>query len=537
MKSAILALVCVIGLGSFAHAGDIWVDDGGSNLSGDGSSSNPYKIITYVVLNVAVAGDVIKIKPGTYNEVLGEAFPITMPDDVDLYGSDLDQYGVPLALIGGDVNDDSPVSALIRIDATAADRDDIGIQRLLFLGESTASVDAPCAVEVLINNGYELARSGIADCVFERPEMNATGSSGRATIRIVADHTHATQASFQVNDSEIWASQRGAIELIQGNDTTDLEVSRPLLLVQDCTILIEGTDDADFGIFAWSEDGAWVEPSLKIMGTTIDSTGATASYGIATGIDIWLNATDGAKVQYVIGRTVIEDNEIMGCTGDAIRVRGTETDDESGSNANIVIADNDFIFNRIHGNGGAGVHVAWNNDSAYLSVHTSNNLIYDNAEGITLDGISSAFGGQDPSFLNDTIAHNAGYGLRIDGTLSYVPSVSLTNCILWGNNPGGNGDQHGGTAGWDPVDDGSVSYSCWENIAPVRDHNIDEDPAFEDSANGDFHLDSTSACIDVGTNFPTSGLPRTDLDGEDRTVNGDGQNGAEVDMGCDEFDP
>jgi hypothetical protein len=45
-----------------------------------------------------------------------------------------------------------------------------------------------------------------------------------------------------------------------------------------------------------------------------------------------------------------------------------------------------------------------------------------------------------------------------------------------------------------------------------------------------------TACIDKGDNYAPA-LPPNDIDGEDRTVNGDGANGAEVDMGANEYDP
>src|SRR4029079_15735056 len=50
----------------------------------------------------------------------------------------------------------------------------------------------------------------------------------------------------------------------------------------------------------------------------------------------------------------------------------------------------------------------------------------------------------------------------------------------------------------------------------------------------DFHLMSSSLCIDVGT---ATGAPSTDRDGASRPLDGDGIGGAAVDMGAYEYVP
>jgi len=57
-----------------------------------------------------------------------------------------------------------------------------------------------------------------------------------------------------------------------------------------------------------------------------------------------------------------------------------------------------------------------------------------------------------------------------------------------------------------------------------------------DPANGDFHLQSGSPCIDTGNNSAPS-IPAEDFEGDNRIIDGDGDSNAVVDMGADEYHP
>lgn len=63
--------------------------------------------------------------------------------------------------------------------------------------------------------------------------------------------------------------------------------------------------------------------------------------------------------------------------------------------------------------------------------------------------------------------------------------------------------------------------------------NISADPLFVDPSNGDYHLQPGSPSIDAGDNSAPN-LPSTDLDGDVRILDGDGDGQAVVDMGVDE---
>jgi serine protease len=61
--------------------------------------------------------------------------------------------------------------------------------------------------------------------------------------------------------------------------------------------------------------------------------------------------------------------------------------------------------------------------------------------------------------------------------------------------------------------------------------NVSLAPAFVDAPAGDYHLSPVSPLIDLGTNV---GVPVADLDGQVRTIDGDGDGTSETDMGADE---
>ena len=118
-------------------------------------------------------------------------------------------------------------------------------------------------------------------------------------------------------------------------------------------------------------------------------------------------------------------------------------------------------------------------------------------------------------------------------------SATLNNSILWGNSAGSSGDEIY------IVDSGSsctLNYCCVDNTGygfggGVPTTTIDDsnnctfaNPQFVDAANGNYHLKSTSPCIDAGNNSYISGVDK-DLDGNPRIVNGT------VDIGAYEYQP
>lgn len=160
--------------------------------------------------------------------------------------------------------------------------------------------------------------------------------------------------------------------------------------------------------------------------------------------------------------------------------------------------------------------------------------------------LGSAVLGHYVRMVNCTVADNAVAAWRrylvFPFSWRYVPdggavhatgSAELTNTILWGNVCANGSD--------DPTDcqyRGSMraTYSCIQTLRfYVGIGTVASDPKLED-----YRLRADSPCVDAGTNFVdidpfTPGrtpLPRFDLGGGERVVDGDGRGGAVVDMGA-----
>jgi len=77
---------------------------------------------------------------------------------------------------------------------------------------------------------------------------------------------------------------------------------------------------------------------------------------------------------------------------------------------------------------------------------------------------------------------------------------------------------------------GTNYYGCSSGTG-----DISTDPQFVGGWGGDYHLKSTSPCIDKGTNT-AGGLPTRDKDGNPRIMDGNNDGVATVDMGTYESD-
>jgi predicted outer membrane repeat protein len=141
-------------------------------------------------------------------------------------------------------------------------------------------------------------------------------------------------------------------------------------------------------------------------------------------------------------------------------------------------------------------------------------------------------------FVNCTfVGNSAEHGGAIFSNIE-CDTIAI-NCIFW-NNTAETGSQiatsgdHGGstlTVNYCDIENGLdglyVPSGCALNWG---ENNIDAEPLFVDSDNGDHRLSASSPCIDAGDPNYIAGPNETDLDGKPRVING------RIDMGVYEYE-
>lgn len=184
-----------------------------------------------------------------------------------------------------------------------------------------------------------------------------------------------------------------------------------------------------------------------------------------------------------------------------------------------IIRNNIIRYNQAGQNGG-GIF------SDHCNPYIVNTIIHHNhaVSGITYGG-GIDVRTNTSNLTNCTIYGNsATYGGGVN--VSPLGTLRMANSIVWGNSSSSGNQIEGGGGVY-------VTYSNIQNGYPGTG-NINANPAFKDGTNGDFHLQGTSPCIDVGNNS-ASLIPSLDFEGDPRIVDGDNDNIDTVDMGADEY--
>ncbi|EDP75321.1 choice-of-anchor Q domain-containing protein [Hydrogenivirga sp. 128-5-R1-1] len=205
------------------------------------------------------------------------------------------------------------------------------------------------------------------------------------------------------------------------------------------------------------------------------------------------------------------------------------------------------------------------------AVSVVNNVFYKNSsEGI--GGLSAD--GKEVLLLNNTFSENTDNGAGLSGGGAVIFLVEDTdkayiyNNVFWNNttaDPYGDdlsiyNDQNSNGTG-SPVElknnifSGNAKFNEASDSNPgngrlesgdlyirntdsyTQSGNTNGDPQFVDQANGDLRLSDGSPAMDTGTDALPTGysLPTTDINGNDRAIDGDGDGTATVDMGAYEF--
>ncbi|SMC09667.1 choice-of-anchor Q domain-containing protein [Nitratiruptor tergarcus] len=288
-------------------------------------------------------------------------------------------------------------------------------------------------------------------------------------------------------------------------------------------------------------DEIWVAKGTYTLSSQINVNKAVGIYGGFNGTESQRNQRD-----WQANKTIVDGNNSVRCfyitagaTLDGFNITKGHTQENGGGIYNNSIPNPPLIRNcNIYNNTahrGGGIR----NESTHTSIINCN--IHSNTA--VLDGGGIGNGNSAPKIINSNIFNNiAEDGGGIKNTLS---SPTITNCNIYNNTATHSGGGIYNTSSshstitntiiWANSNDQiynyhstiTVTYSDIEG-GYTGTGNIDEDPKFVDPANGDFHLQPNSPCINKGNNNAPA-LPPTDFEGDPRIIDGI------VDIGADEF--
>ena len=292
--------------------------------------------------------------------------------------------------------------------------------------------------------------------------------------------------------------------------------------------------------------GAYFNAVLTNLVTGNIFSGNSVQSGSGGGAACFLNVASGNTAS--ISNNTFSANTANG-PGGAVACSGS-------SGGNVILTGNTFTGNSCSGNygGGAasfsgGTNIITGNTFKQNSSADGGGAIYATGPAITISGnlvVNNTQSGAGVTgggifvnastvlyMVNNTIFGNSSAGNGGGASFQVIGSVELLNVfnnIIWGNSLSGGGsgsDVYVAGSGQTKLfmyNDANGMSGTWNNALPQ----LNLDPKFFDAVNGDFHLQTSSPCANVGTNGTF--LPLTDLDGNART-----NSAGRVDLGCYEF--
>jgi hypothetical protein len=269
-------------------------------------------------------------------------------------------------------------------------------------------------------------------------------------------------------------------------------------------------------------DGGGIEAAFSAATIRDNTITSNSQAGCSGGVGGGGVSIRGAGTVQLIGNVISGNHHGAWAGGIALFAAGTPT------------IEGNVVTGNVAGSGGGAM---WIVNASNATIR--NNLFANNSapEGGAIDlGVPSGEPG--PLIANNTFVGNQGAqgaALYVEG---FPSSTRIANNLITG---GGSGAQLFCDGLRDPnppivtfndvVATGGTRYGGICPDLTGSNGNISAAPAFVDAAHGDYHLASGSAGIDAGT---PSGAPPTDIDGDARPQDGDGDGIAAVDIGYDE---
>ena len=271
-------------------------------------------------------------------------------------------------------------------------------------------------------------------------------------------------------------------------------------------------------------DGGTNGSTVEIQGPSVEAT--ISGFTISNGSGEWIGGyTYGGGLLVRDATLTLTDSNII----------GNRSSDGAGGiearNAKVYLYDNSIIDNR--GWWGGGITFRQVEGEIWRNVIELNSCGYGGAVWLTDSSIVSMQNNQitrnnchppavgiglaaNVTIVNNTIANNNGPGVAtgVYHTGGDTGTATIYNSIIWGNS--------------ETLVNLTATYSDTDG-ADFGEGNISGNPDFVNPAGGDFSLAVQSPAIDAGTN---TDAPATDLYGNIRPIDGDGDGTATVDIGA-----
>lgn len=428
-------------------------------------------------------------------------------------------------------------------------RADLKIEESLFFNNKAVCTGCLAGAIYSTNNPFTILSS-------EFDSNRATGNGGALYITGTASATISeTVLSNNTSDADGGAVYTNSSTTVAMSDTTFTEnnsASEGGALYSNGTLQIENSlfgknSSITGGAFYLSQGTFNVKNCTINENTSVNGGGAFYVVNTATGSiegsTFNLNSSTGTGI-YGRGGAIYNISDLVSINGSIFS--GNTSNTAGGAIFNIgdlKIDRSVFTVNNAVGKGGAIASYPGATESS-LSV-ISNSLFYNNSCGSMGGAIWSA----NPStniIINSTFHGNinnsatyCGGAISNEGNL---PVMKIYNSILWNNAAASNSgnqicnDMASTEIYNSDIQDSFDGSSVWvSQTGTDMGGNIDQDPLFTDAGSFDFHLLSTSPCIDSGSSVIFSSYPEPagkDLDDLPRIAEGDGTPPMEVDMGA-----
>ncbi len=475
-----LALVAVaVVFTSTAGAQVFYVSPTGSGSAC--SQSSPCTIQT--ALSIAQANhqnDIIYVGPGTYNITSTPAYQAQGDGSLTIQAQDMNNKPV--------LNGGGAVPVLSITTDTNGTGDDKGqtvtISGLIIQNGNSSNGDGGGGLYVYTTE----ADLVIANSTFSGNNETGLGGGGGVVFISASGSVTVTNSTFTNNTSN---GQGGGVCLLTSGSAT-----------------LQG-NTFDSNVTSDQGGGAVVHSDIAVLKANTFLSNQSSTYGGGARVEVTTSAT-------VTNNTFSLNQDSLGGGGLSVNVTGS-----------TAVTNNIFSENTVIDASGAGVYIDLDGVGTF-----TNNVFYKNSASDS-----------------DQYAEEDGGGL-FAGLYDSSDLLYLYNNIFYSNTANLNGDDiyvdtdfgGGATAkGRVYVYNNNLSCSNYQTGQSAclylnftsgfsEANNISVNPLFVNTLTGDFHLQSTSPCIDAGTETGTAiNLPYTDFEGDTRV------NGTAPDMGADEY--